>query len=173
MLSAMRGFAILALVVGAIGCDGVDHENIDKWRETEKGPGKLKNALGSSDHDADMRAHAAQALIQIGEYAPVKQAFAEMSEGDRTAVVAKLVPRLKKDAQAPEGQAPGRIHNAAKDALFEAREFADDVSRTAIDEFLADWLGVNYEDRTRRGRIRGEQIVRVVGKKLAPKLLSR
>jgi hypothetical protein len=173
MLSQMRGLAAVALVATLLGCEGVDHDNIDKWRETEKGAGKLEAALASSEHDADMRAHAAQNLIQIRQYAAVEQRLEAMTDADRSAVVAKLVPRLSQDAEAPEGQAPSILQTNAKDALFEVRGFAADATRDEIDEYLADWLGVNYEDRTRRGRVRGEQILRHVGKRIAPKLLAR
>ena len=42
---ATRAMWVGVLVVLAIGCEGVSHENIDKWQETEKGPGKLEDAL--------------------------------------------------------------------------------------------------------------------------------
>jgi hypothetical protein len=129
--------------------------------------------VGSSKHDPDLRAHAAQNLIQINEWVAVKEKLLAMSDSDRVAVVAKLVPRLTKDATASEGSAPSRMQSGAKDALFELRAHADDAVREQIDTYLADWLGVNFDDRWTRGRVRGEVIVKHIGRRVAPKLLAR
>ena len=85
----LRAVVVAILVLFAFSCEGVSHDNIDKWRETEKGPGKLKKALASSEHDADMRAHAAQNLIQMREWVEVKQRLLAMSDSDRAAVIDK------------------------------------------------------------------------------------
>ena len=54
----------LALAIGA--CEKTDHENIDKWKNTSKGPDKLLKAVKDDGIDADLSAHAAQNLVAIG-----------------------------------------------------------------------------------------------------------
>lgn len=170
----MRGAGIAAVVAMAslAACQGVSHDRIDEWRETEKGPSKLKAALGNAELDPDLRAHAAQNLVQISEYAYVRTALEGMPDAQRGPIVGKLVPRLQADAQSPEGTAPSQRSVLAKDALVDLRPLVDVATRERIDAFLADWMGSNYIDRSGRGRYRGEQIVRLVGARIAPKLLA-
>ena len=40
---------LIALVLVA-GCEKTNHDNIDKWTHTEKGPGKLKKAFSDESH---------------------------------------------------------------------------------------------------------------------------
>ncbi len=167
------GPALALVALTAIACGKVDHDSMDEWLETEKGPGKLRKALANSKHDADLRAHAAQNLIKLGEFTAVKERLADAPESERGAIVEKLVPRLKKDATVPEGYQPSPAASAAKDALFLVRDMATPQTRDGVDDYLADWLGVNYEDRMNRGRVGGELIVRTVGARMGPKLLPR
>jgi hypothetical protein len=161
--------AILELA-GACGGE-VSHDEIDKWRTTKKGPAKLKEVVAATARDADLRAHAAQNLIAMGAWADVKDAL-EADPKQRGEVVAKLAPRLQQSATVPEGYAPAAQHAAAKDALFRIRAYADEQTRGAIDEYLADWLAVSYYDRAGRGTVAGATILKTIGKVAAPKLLT-
>ena len=52
---------LIALLVA--GCEKTNHDNIDKWTHTEKGPGKLKKAFADESIDAELSAHAGANLI--------------------------------------------------------------------------------------------------------------
>lgn len=181
----MRAFTVhrpwaIALVLCALGalagCDKVDHDNIDKWLETENGADKLKKALRSSDNDTDLRAHAAENLIlhPEGQFVEVKDAFENMEESEQNSIMAQLVPRLwEKATSGPDD--PMKVSQTniqAKDAMFELRQYADEATRGKIDDYLVDWLTKFYEGRAQTGRVSGRTIVREVGKKAAPKLLE-
>lgn len=171
----MRNAWVLAIALAGlvgIACgDEVNHGNLDEWKTTVKGPGKLKKALQGS-YAADLKGHAAANLVLIGEWADAKATLERLDEGERRKIVGDLAPRLMKAATAPEGSAPSPIHASAKDALFDVRGWADDAMREQIDAYLADWVTVNYFDRSARGRVEGTDIVRAVGKRAAPKLLA-
>jgi len=169
--------ALVLVTLGALaGCDKVDHDNIDKWVETENGAEKLKKALRSSDHDADLRAHAAENLIlhPEGQFVDVKDAFDNMEEAEQQKVMEQLVPRLwEKATSGPDD--PMKVSQTniqSKDAMFELRQFAGDKTRAKIDEYLIEWLSKFYEGRAQTGRVSGRTIVREVGKSSAPKLLQ-
>jgi hypothetical protein len=172
-----RAAALVLVSLGALAaCDKVDHDNIDKWLETENGADKLKNALRSSDHDAELRAHAAENLIlhPEGQFVEVKDAFENMEEGEQQAVMEQLVPRLwEKATLGPDD--PMKVSQTniqAKDAMFELRQYAGDKTRAKIDEYLVEWLTKFYEGRAQAGRVSGRTIIREVGKAAAPKLLQ-
>jgi len=96
-LTTLWWTALFSLLI--CGCEGVSHESIDRWRQTEKGPGKLDKALRSSDNAADLRAHAGQNLIQIDSFEKVKSALDAMDDRERHEVLAELAPRLWEDAR--------------------------------------------------------------------------
>src|ERR1041385_949463 len=52
------------LLLGALGCEKTDHENIDRWSHTSKGPAKLLHAVSDDGLDPDLSAHAAANLIK-------------------------------------------------------------------------------------------------------------
>jgi hypothetical protein len=169
-----RHAALLLLFAAALlpACDRVSHENLDKWMNTENGPGKLLKALRSSDQDADMRAHAAQNLIVIDDFGEVKDTFDNMDDSTRHAVMVKLAPRLWDKARiAGAMDVPTTVQTNAKDALFDLRGYADDTTRKAIDGYLIEWLtGGYYEGRAKTGRVSGASIVKALGEAAAPKL---
>jgi hypothetical protein len=175
--TSRSGLVVSVLVVVALAaCDKVDHENIDKWLQTENGADKLKKALRSSDHDVEIRAHAAQNLIlhPDGHFAEVRDAFDDMEEGDQQTIMAALTARLweKANAGSSDAMKVSALNIQAKDAMFELRSFADDATKAKIDGYLVEWLCKFYEGRAQTGRVSGRAIIREVGKQAAPRLLE-
>ncbi|HMG58042.1 MAG TPA: hypothetical protein VK601_31290, partial [Kofleriaceae bacterium] len=87
----------LGLALGGlagIGCEKLDHETIDKWSHTSKGPAKLLGAVASDTADPDLSAHAAANLIKRDDDREVYAAFEALPAGRRAAVVARLAPRM-------------------------------------------------------------------------------
>jgi hypothetical protein len=167
---------IVLLVVASAGCEKTDHESIDKWPRTEKGPGKLANALADESIDADLSAHAAANLIKppLSQDAQVRDTLEKMSQGRRTQVIGKLAPRLWDIARIEnEMKLPNTPHVAAKDALVTIRKFADDAQRQQIDGYLTDWYAVaSYEGRAGAGQYSGAMVVRMIGAPIAKKLIE-
>ncbi|MCP4447548.1 MAG: hypothetical protein GY811_19740 [Myxococcales bacterium] len=164
--------ACLALGVGA--CEKVDHENIDKWGHTEKGPGKLLDALESGEHGADLRAHAAQALIGIERFTDVRDILEALEEEPRQKIMASLAGRLWEVARINDHMAvPTARQSNAKDALFNLMDFADAPTGAKIADYLVEWfLGGHYEGRARAGRISGAMAIRRVGVAASTRLLQ-
>jgi hypothetical protein len=165
----------LLLVIGIAACGGdVDHASLDKWMQTERGPGKLRKALADGSLDPDLSAHAAENLMIIREDAGVVEAFERMEPARRSLVLARLAPRLWALARI-EGEltAPSDQQVAAKDLLVSLRPFAEPPIRTTIDGYLADWYtGGYYEARAPVGRWTGAQVMRLLGGAVGPKMIS-
>lgn len=165
---------LIAVCMLAAACEKVDHENLDKWTRTTKGPGKLKQALSDDGIDPDLSAHAAANLIKRGDDPDVYSALETMPAGRRGDVVGKLAPRLWDTARIEKDtDLPGAPQVAAKDALVRIRKWADDASRTRIDGYLIDWYCVtSYEGRAQVGANLGATVMRKVGPAAAPKLIA-
>src|SRR5215813_7531974 len=87
------------LGLGAFGCEKTDHENIDKWSHTSKGPAKLLRAVSDDALDPDLSAHAAANLIKRDDDREVYAAFDAMPATRRAQIVARLAPRLWQSAR--------------------------------------------------------------------------
>ena len=166
---------VLAVSVSSAGCEKPSHANIDKWMKSEKGPAKLKKALASTSLDADLSAHAGENLVRRGEDDVVRAAIEKLDDARRTAVVAKLAPRLWTMARVEGEMArPTPTQARAKDLLFDVRDWADPATRSVIDGYLTDWLtGGYYEGRAMAGRHLGAQIIRALGPTAGDKLIAQ
>ena len=164
----------VAVLVALAGCEKTDHENIDKWMSTKKGPGKLKKALGDNSLDADLAAHAAENLIRTGEGPAVRQAFAQMPNDRAQTVAGKLAPRLWERARVEgDDTVPSALQMSAKDALFDLRKFADDTTKNQIDGYLTDWYAVSfYDKRANLGQVSGAKVMRTIGPVAAERLMA-
>jgi hypothetical protein len=156
---------LLACVIASYGCEKTSHENIDKWMNTTKGPGKLEKAFKDTGLDADMRAHAGQNLTKINKTRDMIALAEALEDADRQVVLAQLGPRLWEDARI-EGEmaVPNPPQIAAKDVLFQLRGMADDANRKVIDEYLLEWFtGGYYTGRSKTGRYTGTVVLRAIG----------
>lgn len=161
---------LIALLVA--GCEKTNHDNIDKWTHTEKGPGKLKKALSDESIDPDLSAHAGANLIKMGKDPDVKQILDQMGQARRQAVIGKLAPRLWEMARIESDmQMPRPIQVTAKDALIMLRKYSDDAGKQQIDSYLMDWYGApSYEGRAGVGATLGASVVRMIGAPACKKL---
>jgi hypothetical protein len=167
----------LAVVLAATGgCDKPSHDNVEKWMRTEKGPGKLRDAVRNGELDADLRAHAAVNIIRMDQTPEAKGLLGELGEADRQAVVAAMVPRLWELARVTgdKDAVPGPEQVKAKDALYAIRPLAGAQAKDTIDQYLVDWLvrDVYYEQLADLGRYGGEIILRDAGERAAPPLIK-
>ncbi len=161
------------LLLGA-ACEDTSHANIDKWMNTEKGPGKLRAALVDGSLGADLAAHAGENLIRLGDTTVVIEALTRLEEPRRGQVLAALGPRLWKLARV-EGELtePNPLQLIAKDALYELRALADAAARAQLDGYLVEWFtGGYYEARATRGRWSGAQVMRAVGPAAGEKMIA-
>ncbi len=171
MLARVLLIAVLAFIVG---CEKVDHDSIDKWSHTVKGPAKLRKALTDEALDADLSAHAAATLLKHGDDLDVYAAFEAMVPARRAEVIVRLAPRLWDIARIEaEKDLPGAPQVVAKDGLVRVRKWADEATRQQIDGYLIDWYCVSsYEGRAQVGANLGATVMRLIGPPASRKLIS-
>lgn len=160
--------------MAVIGCEKPTAENIDKWMTTERGPGKLADAVGDGDISADLSARAAVNLARIGKSEAALERVDKLSP-QRLAKVLPAMVKLLGELGRIEGEmtVPQPSQVEAKDLLWDLRGRADDGTRTAIDGHLAEWFAGGYfPGRAKMGRINGMVVARAVGPAMAPKLIA-
>jgi hypothetical protein len=159
---------LAVLTLGA--CGDVTPEKIARWKETERGPAKLQEAVGNNSLTPSLRAQALSALVEIGM---TSEAIADLQKGggDPAQVVREAVPRLATLADAP-GAETTRVNREAKDALFELRPMAPDDAKLKIDEALIKWTTADLNARMQQGREASNKILIAIGPRAVPRLLE-
>jgi hypothetical protein len=146
-----------------IGCDKPTSENIQLWKTTEKGPGKLAEALASRSTEAKLRAEAAVALLDIGKVEEVDAALAAIPANERWEVFKALIPLYVTNMNATKDAAPQKSL-MFRDALFSLRSLGPPDDQTRIDAALMP----DIEQELRSGKVRNgrhsvEKILTAVG----------
>jgi hypothetical protein len=162
---------VLAIVFAlvAAGCEGVTSDRIQQWKSTQKGPGKLQDALKDSSLSPKLRAEAAAALVDIGMADEVEQAMAAVPANERWEILKTLVPiyvAQMKTAELTKAR-------AARDALFGVRAYAPPEEQKQIDAVLLP----SIEKDLREGRVGGgrhslDKMLAAVGPAAGPMLAT-
>ncbi len=152
-----------------LACESVNSDSIQRWKNTEKGPGKLEDALRDSKLPPRLRAEAAVALVQIGRPEAVEAGVPSLPRRRREAVSAELVPLFVAQLER------GSVNEArdARDGLFSLREGVSPALQKQIDAALLPSLAREL----RAGRVAGgrhpmDRILLAMGPPAAPMLLQ-
>ncbi len=153
------------------GCD-VTPEKIARWKETERGPGKLREAVKSSSLSPALRAQALAALVEIKMSGEALGDLKSAPASEQNAVVHEAVARLGQLAASGPLDATTATQREAKDALFLLRDGAAAADRDAIDDRLIAWTTVDLTARMQSGGQSSEKILLAIGPRAAPRLLQ-
>lgn len=163
-LCAARLVAVLVAAASlALGCNKPTSENIQLWKTTEKGPGKLAETLSNRATEPRLRAEAAVALVDIGKADEVEATLQAMPANERWEVMRTLVPLYLSSMASTSESAPEKAL-AFRDALFSLRAMGQAEDQARIDAALMP--GIEQELRTgkvRNGRHSIEKILTAVG----------
>jgi HEAT repeat protein len=162
---------VLAIVFAlvAASCEGVTSDRIQQWKSTQKGPGKLQDALKDSSLSPKLRAEAAAALVDIGMADEVEQAMAAVPADHRWEILKTLVPiyvAQMKTAELTKAR-------TARDALFGVRAYAPPEEQKQIDAVLLP----SIEKDLREGRVGGgrhslDKMLAALGPAAGPMLVT-
>lgn len=173
----MHRFVFIALasglVSGAAGCKPTAAD-LAHWKETERGPRKLRDALGRSGLAPSLRAMALVELVELGQSAEALAQLAALAPPERTAILHQAVPRLAKSArgQGVAGAATTQAQREAKDALFTLRPTASAEDREAIDRALIEWTTADLAGRMTAGAHSSKVILQAIGLPAAARLTA-
>jgi HEAT repeat protein len=168
-------FVVVAALAGGVvvqgGCDPTP-EKIARWKETERGPGKLREALKQSGLDPTLRAQALAALVEVGMAQDALADLGTLDAADRRPIIHAAVPRLAELARGSgiAGSATTRAQREAKDALYLVRTDAAPEDRALADAALIEWTTADLNGRMSAGGHSSEQILLAIGPKAAPRL---
>jgi hypothetical protein len=164
----------LAVAVGTaslVGCDPTP-EKIAHWKETERGPRKLREALQKSGLDPALRGQAFAALVEVGMGQEAVADLGKLDARERRAIIHDAVPRLAAVARGSgiAGSATTRAQREAKDALYLVRSEAEPEDRNAADQALIEWTTADLAGRMSAGGHSSEKILLAIGPKAGPRL---
>ena len=167
----MAAAVVVGLSLGNVGCDPTP-EKIARWKETERGPAKLRDALQRSGLDPSLRAQALAALVELGMTQEALGDLAKLDDKDRRAIVHEAVPRLAEVARGSgiAGSATTRAQREAKDALFALRSDATAEDHARADAALIEWTTADLNGRMSAGGNSSEKILVAIGPRAAPRL---
>jgi hypothetical protein len=166
-------FLWLALSLAApLGCDAPTPEKIAHWKETERGPRKLRDTVSASGVDASLRGQALTALVELGMTSDALAELGKLSDDERRAAIHDAVPRLAAVARGTgvAGSATTRAQREAKDALFQLRSDGAPADKDAIDQALIEWTTADLAGRMSAGGNSSEKILMTIGPKAGQRL---
>lgn len=183
MLNRRRAAALAGLIFVAAGC-GVNDDDIEHWKHTQRGPRKIMTVLVGSTYGQPLRVHAARALVEMKHpnangLEVLALAMQQMPASEREGIVHALLPELQRMMTAAATTpiaAPTEPQIKAKDAAYvllrgDGRaSFASVEDRAALATLILDWVLADFNQRALAGSYTAEQIVNAVGPTAADRL---
>ncbi|MCA9580419.1 MAG: hypothetical protein KC416_01415 [Myxococcales bacterium] len=173
----------LVLLGGLWGCK-VSNDDIETWKGTIKGPGKIVAVILSPKYPLELRSQAALALVEMERpdvEGPKKlhQTMQHLDPETRTKVLAAIVPGLEalmrggQSAQS-DGTATGPTEQQwrAKDAAYLLTKVATGETRQKLIDSIIAWYRVDFNGRNLAGDFSAEQIVAELGSGAAGTLVD-
>ena len=157
----------------------VTSEDIDYWKGTVKGPGKIVAVILADKYSMELRTDAALALVDMERpdrdgTAELQQALTRLDETERAELVQGMVPGLEELMKRVESDAPGGAPSArqtrAKDAAFVLITHAPPEVRAKLTRDVVDWYMQDFNGRSLAGNYSAEQVVRSLGTPAAAEL---
>jgi|GEM_PF-771461 len=177
-----------ALLLGlALGC-AVTEDDIVRWENTQRGPGRIVAVLLADKYDDTLRIRAGVALVEMeprtGDHAidgvvELQHALEALDDATRTRIVDGMTPRLLEmmrgegAAAAPaDSSAPPPIQIRAKDASYLIIGWASPAQRTELTNGVVGWFVDDFNGRNLAGAYSAEQVVRALGAPAASSLVD-
>ncbi len=171
----MKGKAVkysLLLSVVLLAACNVTSKDIETWKTTQKGPDKLAAVLLDDRYSPELRAEAALALAEIGQWDKYDKAMEAVEAESRRGVVNVLVPMLIENihsGNAPPSP-PTSSQVAAKDALRTVLQYAEGNVKSRVEDTLVEWCVADFNHRFFAGRYSIEVVLESVGEPAGDKL---
>lgn len=156
-----RALSVVALfALGSAACEKVTSENIQLWKTTEKGPGKLAQAVRDGHVAPELRAESALALIDLGQWDDVVAAWTALPPESRTALATSALPVA---TAAMKGPAPEKALTYRDFAFFFRSDLPPGPRATLDADLLSLLLADLKVGRIRSGHVSVEKIFHTLG----------
>jgi hypothetical protein len=167
-------FAVLSVLLTGTGCK-VTETDLETWKETAKGPGKIVAVMSADKYDMPLRVRAAVALVDmerqdVDGVTELQNGLQSLDDESRKQIIAGMVPLLEEamkkpgDAKDAEGNPTVPPHQIrAKDSAFLLISIADPQTRERLTKDVISWYVEDFEGRSLAGAHSAEQVVRALG----------
>jgi hypothetical protein len=171
----------LGLLVSASACK-VTSKDVDTWKGTRKGPGKMVAVMLANKFDLPLRTYAGLALVEmerqdVDGVTEMQRAVQKLDHDTRMKVVDGLANGLiammnKPPEQATQEGAPPTYQVRAKDAAFLLTTSANPEVREKLTQAVVGWYTADFNGRSLSGNFSAEQVVRGLGASAARSLVD-
>lgn len=169
------GLLLLGLFASA-GCK-VTADDIEYWKGTVKGPGKIVAVLLAERYPMELRTQAALALVEmertdvngVGELQRAVQQIQSSNAEQAGQIIDGMAPGLTAmmrggdNANQSEDLGPPLSQTRAKDAAYLLIANASPQTRAQLMEAVVGWYAVDFAERSLAGDYSVEQVVRSLG----------
>ena len=165
---------LLPLLAVLSGACAINERDIETWKGTVKGPGKIVAVLQSGRYALPLRSQAALALVEVDRsdidgVVELNHALQTLPEARRSVVLGALVPRLVEVLRA--GHKPDEEVSAvdralqvrAKDAAYMLVNETPAADRAVLVEAMTGWYAADFDRRALAGNHSVEQVMRRLG----------
>jgi HEAT repeat protein len=168
-------------IVALLVCSAckVGSEDIEYWKGTVKGPGKIVAVMLADKYPVELRTQAALALVDMERpdrdgTSDLQQALARLDEEERNALISGMVPGLvalmRQSDPAASGATPRQIR--AKDAAFLLVTHAPAAVKTQLTADVVSWYMEDFNGRNLAGNYSAEQVIRALGQPAGKELVK-
>jgi hypothetical protein len=157
----------------------VGSEDIEYWKGTVKGPGKIVAVMLADKYPMELRTQAALALVDMERpdrdgTSDLQQALARLDDDERNALIAGMVPglvALMRQSDPAAGGATAR-QIRAKDAAFLLITHAPQSVKAQLTGDVVAWYMEDFNGRSLAGAYSAEQVIRALGPPAAKELVK-
>ena len=178
------GLLLLGLLLASAGCK-VTAEDIEYWKGTVKGPGKIVAVLLAERYPMELRTQAALALVEmerndvngVGELQRAIQTIQSANSEQASQIIDGMAPGLVEmmrggDNANQDDLGPPLSQTRAKDAAYLLIANASQQTRQQLMEAVVGWYAVDFAERSLSGDYSVEQVVRSLGAPAAGQLVD-
>ncbi|MEY4509347.1 MAG: hypothetical protein RLZZ450_1469 [Pseudomonadota bacterium] len=170
-------FAVSALSL-ALGACKVGSDDIEYWKGTVKGPGKIIAVMLADKYPMELRTQAALALVDMERTdrdgtSELQQALQRLDDQERAELISGMVPGLETLMKQSDPNVTGAAsprQTRAKDAAFLLVTNAPADVKTKLTDDVIAWYMEDFNGRSLAGNYSAEQVVRALGPAAAKEL---
>ena len=171
---------LAALSLGALAGCAIGSDDIQHWKQTQKGPEKILKVMSSDRYPISLRAEAALAMIELtradvdglGELGVALEQSAAQEPEAVEAIVRDLAPRLSAMMKGEPDKPASAEQIRAKDAAFRLIPFAEaPVAEQLVGDVVAFYVE-DFPSRSLAGDVSAEQVARKLGEPAVSRMVG-
>ncbi|MEM7447263.1 MAG: hypothetical protein AAF355_03375 [Myxococcota bacterium] len=181
-----RPLQVALACVALLGACKVTSDDIEYWKGTVKGPGKIVAVILTDKYPIELRTRAALALIEmeprddVNGIAELQSALGRLPEDEQRSIIEGMVPSIEAQMRSGEendsddplltGPPPQQVR--AKDAAYLLISRSVGETKQRLTDAVVGWYAVDFNGRNLAGDFSAEQVILSLGSRAAAKLVD-